>query len=298
MSNSQRRTGILLASLVVFSAFLTIVGCSKNDVMAPDDGLYSSLDDAEAIANNIAEEPGGAIDQMSFLSDLAGEDGIENVAAAAAEKIAASTAEVITSVDTSYDEGAGLWTISISYERSNPTRGVSAGFTREYTVQFLKNGVAQKYFVNGSDTATTISMVIAEGTGEYHSNRLRHHLVDISGNWTAQNVNGAAMTVNGTYNRAASDTLLTRNATRTFNYSLSLQFAGISIPTGDGDDISQFIAGGMSGNYEAEISITRGGETYEQSVSRPFAVAFAFERFTLDIDGSTFTVDAETGELE
>jgi len=296
MFDSKRFTGFLLRGVALLVINLVMANCSKDNGTAPDTSLYSSQDDAEAIAAAVAFDPGGATDQMGYLSDLASTDGIQAVSKSVADA-AASSIDVVKSVDTTYDEGQQRWTIQLSYQRNNPDRGLQANFTRTYTVQFLKNGVAQKHFVNGSDTANSIKFDIEEGTGDVQSNRLAHHLNALSGSWTATGITQNVMTVAGNYYRAGSDTLRTRNATRTFNYSLSLEFAGVTIPCGSGDDAYRYIAGGMNGQFQAAFTITRGAEVVEKSVDHPFSLAFALQRLQIEVSGHDFGADIETGEI-
>ncbi len=186
----------------------------------------------------------------------------------------------------------------MQYDRAIPQINFVASFSRTYTVQYLKEGAFQKYYITNGDTANTIKFNIVDGQGNINSNRLAHKLNSLSGSWVATNVQDKIMGVAGTYTRAATDTFTSRNAVKTFDYTLTLEFAGVTIPTKNSEEVPALIAGGMTGNFTADISITQGEETTEKSIDKTFAVLFAAKTFGLTLDGEEFTADTESGELQ
>jgi len=303
--NTNHLPGFLLRGFLLLTAMLVFTNCQKDDSVSPDSTLYSSEDAAEAIASNVSTESGGVTDQMSDLSDLATEDGIQNLASGySAGSFAKSSGEFsayesmkVMAIDSSYDEGAGIWTITIAFERSNPVRELSANFYRKYTIQYLTNSIAQKYFKVGETRADQIKFDIVEGTGELHSLRLDHSLKSLDGSWNA-NIGENSLTVAGYYNRAAADTFKTRKAVRTLDYELSLEFAGLVIPAGQGDDLQDYLAGAaMSGHISADITITKGDETEQKSIDKDFTVAFLAKIFKVTVDGDQYSADTDSGEL-
>jgi hypothetical protein len=242
---------------------------------------------------------------MSDLSDLASQNGIQNLGAGYAGYSfakgsgdgSAYETEKINSVDSSYNESTGTWTITISFERINPVRNFTGSFYRVYTVQYSKNGVFQKYYKTAEISADKIEFNIIEGSGTIHSHRLDHSLKNLAGSWEA-NIGENSMTVAGYYNRAAADTFKTRNAVRTLDYTLSLEFAGMVVPTGQGDDLPDYLAGAaMSGNISADLTITKGEQTEEKSIDKNFTVAFLAKIFKVTVDGDQYSADTESGEL-
>lgn len=284
---------VVLSFLMIF----TMVNCSDDNSITSDTDLVSSQESAEAIASNISTETGGSSDQLVYLSDLADENGIENIINSSSN-LAKSNSENIVSVDTSYNSSEGKWTITITRERTVAQRNLTSNFYHVFTVQYLKDGVAQKYFVSNGDTANTIRFNIVEGSGALQSNRLSHNLKSVSGNWTAT-VENNILAVNGSYNRAAEDAYIGVSTQRNFDFSLQLNFTGISIPTYNGEDLSVYVAGTMSGQFTANYSAVKNGETIEKNVDTSFKIKFtASKTFQIEVDGDEYDADIETGEIE
>ncbi len=290
-------TRTLLKLLLVPAFFLLFINCSENNSLEADTGLYSDEQAADAIASGVSQETGGATDQLSDLSALAGTDGLQKMVSGGLS-LAKSNSDRIVSVDSSYDDTTGKWTISVNIERTIPQRNFSARFTRVYTVQYLKGGLFQKYYVSNGDTANTIKFNIVEGSGSIQSLRLKHKLNSLSAAWVATNANQKVMAVAGTYSRAATDTFNTRRTEATIDYILSFNFAGINIPANDSDAVPALIAGTMTGDFIADMSLTRGDQTSERNVDQSFSVAFASQVFTLVINGGNYTANTITGEVD
>lgn len=281
---------------IIFAALSFLISCNEDNGVSPSDNtlLSTTEDAAEAIASDIAKETGGVTDQMDYLSELASVDGMQNPSLSLAKS---SGTDQITSYDTVYNDDTGKWTITINYTRQIPERDFFAEFYRVYSVQFLYNGMPQKYYITNSDTAETINFDIVEGIGNIQSPRLTHKLKTLSGSWVATNANEKFMGVAGTYSRAAVDTFSTRNAVRTLDYSFTTTFAGIMVPTNNSGEVTTLITGGISGNFKADISITKGEQYFEESVERTFAIVFAISVFEININDDIYNADTQTGEL-
>jgi hypothetical protein len=236
-------------------AVLVLAGCEKNDPASSNENSPIATEDAaESIASAVGSDNGGAMDQLADVAELASISGLHGQDGAVLGKL-----NEAADIDTSYDPGTGTWTVVISRERGNPDEPYYAAFSRTYMYQFLnKDGDPQKYWLvrNGGqvDTAYTIKFNIVEGTGTHHTPHLSQQLKDLSGSFTATGTNTPLITVNGTYSRSAADTISTRNAVRTLDYTLSLNFIDIKIPRGNhGRQSNQR----RSGNYTATATPTR-----------------------------------------
>ncbi|MFZ2323827.1 MAG: hypothetical protein WAV89_09030 [Ignavibacteriaceae bacterium] len=288
----------LVRSVALLSLMFFLVNCEDdNNVLSNQDPTNSS-DNAEAIASSISSETSGAADQLSYLSDLAAEDGISSLAKTTSG-LAKSSDEKITSIDTVYDESTEKWTITISRERTISERSFTSNYYHKYTVQYLKNGIPQKHYIVNGDTANTIKFNIVEGTGTVQSNKINQNLESTSGSWVATITANNAMVVAGSYNRSANATFTTANATRSYDYSLSLSFTGLSVPINYGDELWLYLSGFMSGQFTGEYSATVNGETYQKSVNNAFAIAFSKKAtYNITMDGEDYSADIDTGELQ
>ncbi len=297
LSSKRTPLSILARGLMLISSLFLFINCDKNNSISAEDDLYTDEQAAEAIASGMASESGGAVDQMSDLSSLAGVEGIQNMADGA-HSLAKKNGDRVTAIDTSYDESDGKWTIAVSIERAIPQRNFTAQFYRVYSVQYLKGGQYQKYYITNGDTANTIKFDIVEGAGSVQSLRLKHRLKSLSASWVATNANQRLMAVAGSYTRSAADTFTTRNTVSTMDQALTVNFAGISIPANDSEEVPALIAGVMSGDFVADITITKGEETSQKSVDRSFSVAFSSKVVKVVINGGEYTADTTTGELD
>ncbi len=279
-------------------AALVLAGCDKNDpVSSGDNSTMATEDAAESIASAVGSDNGGAMDQLADVVELASITGIQGQEAGALGK-----AGEAADIDTTYDPGTGMWTVIISRERGNPDGLYYAAFSRTYTYQFLnKDGQPQKYWRvrNGAqiDTAYTIKFNIVEGTGTHHTPRLSQQLTDLSGAFTATGTNTPLLTINGTYSRSAVDTITTRNAVRTLDHTLSLNFIDIKIPRGSRVNFSNQITGTITGNYTATATFTRGNLYTEKNINRDFTITLGDGNARIKIRGFNYVGDLLRGEL-
>ncbi len=259
---------------MMVAAVIALAGCSNDSPNSPVADAISSEDAAESITSSIGQDNGGAIDQIADLSDIASATGIQQ--GEAGSKGAPALASAAT-LDTSYDAGTGTWTVTLSRERGAVNGNAYAKITRTYQYQLLnKNGVPQKYWrvpAGGAiDTAYSMTFTITGGTGEHHTPHLSQKLTAIGGSWTATGLNTSTITINGTYNRSAVDTLTTRNAVRTLENTITLTFTNIQVPRGNRTQMAQAATGTISGTYTANVTFSRGALYSEKTINRDFTV--------------------------
>jgi hypothetical protein len=237
------------------------------------------------------------VDQLSDVIELASVAGIRAQSEYLIGKYSAENAAA--KIDTSYDPATGTWTLKLQRERGNPNGVPYAEISRTYTYQFLnKNGQPQKYWKVGADTAYTIKFNIVEGTGTHRTRRLSQKLTGLSGEFTATGVNTRLITVNGSYQRSAVDTVTTRNSVRTLDHTLNLTFTDVKGPRGLRGDVHRNLSGTISGTYDATVTFQRGDSYSEKTVNRTFTIELGNGDATLRIRGVRFGCDLLLGELK
>jgi hypothetical protein len=295
VSKSFKNIVTKLMVLIFISGFL--LNCSENDNITSDP-VTSYKEEAEAIASNISSETNGAVDQLSYLSDLASNDGMSSLSKIVSN-LNKSNTETISSIDTVYDASAGKWTISIVRERNVPQRNLISNYSHVFTLQYLKNGIPQKYFITNNDTANSIRFDIIEGFGTLQSNRIQQDLELTSGSWQATVTANNSLIVSGNYSRSANAIFTNVNATRSYDYSVSMSFAGVSIPINKGDEIWLYLSGTMSGQFIGEYSATVNGQQNNKSINKTFAIAFSKKSvFGITIESEDYSSDIESGEIQ
>jgi hypothetical protein len=258
--------------------------------------MNATEDAAESIASAIGAENGGAVDQLGDVIELAGTTGIRAQADYLLGKY--SDANAAAKIDTSYDPATGTWTLKLSRERGNPNGVPYAQISRTYTYQFLnKNGQPQKYWKVGADTAYSIKFNIVEGTGTHRTRHLSQQLKSLSGAFIATGVNTRIVTINGTYQRAAADTITTRNAVRTLDYTLSLTFTNVQGPVGARSELARKLTGTISGAFDAVVTFQRGESYSEKTINRTFTIELGDGNADINIRGLKFRGDLILGEL-
>ena len=268
------------------------VGCNKDDSVVNNTetaGLSATEDAAESVASAVGEDNGGVVDQVGDLLESAQTEGFS----------ALSKSSGTESKEAVYDSINGIWTITLFRERGNPAGPYYAKFERIYNVQLLnQDGNPQKHYITNGDTAYTITFDIVSGTGYHKTRRLTHELKDLAGSLVATNTNTRLVTVNGTYSRAATDTVTTKNAERTLDYKLDLVLTDVTGPRGSRRDLSKKISGEITGNYSAFVTFTRGDAYLEKEIERSIHIVFGGDgNANIAVNGEKFSGDVASGEL-
>ncbi|MDX1439101.1 MAG: hypothetical protein R3284_04280, partial [Rubricoccaceae bacterium] len=108
---------------------------------------------------------------------------------------------------------------------------------------------------------------------------------------------------NGTYQRAATDTLYTRNAERTLTYDVSMTLTDIVAAPGDRDHWRRAVSGTIEGVFHAIITFMRGDAYGEREITKTFTIVFGdgdgdTRDALITVDGLTFRADIETGQID
>jgi hypothetical protein len=281
---------ILIAFLSVLIFFM---GCEKEnttEVSFSEDSL-SNEEIALSVAASIGENTGGALDQFGDALDLTGSENMNALGKATdIENIASHTAI--------YDSVSQMWNIHVVRERGNPSRPFYAYFERTYNLQFLdSNGDPQKRMIVDGDTAYSVIFKIVSGDGRHITPRLSQELKAISGNWLLTNTNLEMVTMNGSYYRAAVDTILVPRGTRISDHTLNLTFTDVVGPRGSRRDLSQKVSGIVSGTYTASVTIITDNTTITKEIQRNIYIVLGSGELNIQVNGQQFRFDPETCDL-
>jgi len=197
-----------------------------------------------------------------------------------------------------YDSVTQTWTIEVMRERGVPGDSVYAKFERTYQKQFInKNGLPQRRYITEGDTAYSIDFEIVDGTGVILKPYFKHHLKSLSGGWLATNTNQEIVTVNGTYHRAAIDTLTGERGTRISDHSVDLSINNVTGPRGSRLDLSRKISGSITGVFHATITILGDNITIIKEVERDINIQLGDGEVMIQVNQNQYHASPETGDL-
>lgn len=284
-------TRLLLLSL--FAMLALLAGCS-DDTVAPEgvaDPTTADKDAAEAVAADLGADDGGLTDQLEDLS--------LSVAGLTAAKTMPGMHPGNGFASREYDEATGTWTIVIDRERGDPEGVPYASIERTYTLQFLSElGEPMQFCVVDGDTAASAEFVIVSGTGLHRTRRLEQHLDELSGAFTVTDLNRELVTVNGSYHRAAGNSLETPRFARTLDGVLDMDVIDVVMPRGPRQNFAAAVSGTLEGSFVADITITRGDDYAEQHIEREFTIVLGDGEADMLMNGRSYRMNLNLGELD
>lgn len=280
-----------LMLLTVAMSVLLVTACSDDNGVepTPESPISSSSDAAESVAAAIGEQSGGVVDQVGDVIELT-----QSI------RLGKAVGDgFIDHREASYDETTGTWTLMLQRERGIPGQIPYGSWERVFTYQFLNAaGEPQKRFITDSDTARSIHFNIVEGDGYHENFRLKHDLTEIQGAFVATNTHLETITVNGTYRRAAIDTLTTQRFTRASDHELDIQVIDLVGPKGSRRDLSQKLSGTITGTFHANITFDGERGYAEKTVDKDIYIVIDSGEAEIDVDGKTYTSSVETGQVK
>jgi len=284
-----RRSFAAIAAL----GLLALAGCSSDDPAAPAASTLATAekDAAAQVAADLAEDQGGLVDQLGDAVLFAG--GFDP-----ALKTADPVCDGLREAD--YDSTTGTWTITIERERGFPDGTPYHAFTRVFTVRYLDaDGLAQMhYFSPDSVPASTIEFAILSGTGVHRTLRLDRQLLSLEASFVITNADSEYVTVNGTYDRAASADFTNPRFERTHDSTLHLELVDVMAPRRPTRDLADAVSGTVNGVYDATITVTRGDDYREQEIHREFSITLGGDgECGLHMGGHLYRARLRTGEL-
>jgi hypothetical protein len=277
-------------------ALLFSTGCEKNNVTAtegnvPEAGEVSNEDVAISIAGMICENSGGVLDQVGDVSVLASAEGPGMLSRDA-------DVQGVWDHTAVYDSSTQTWTIEIHREKGTPADSVYSRFERTFTLQILnKNGLPQQFWITQGDTAYSFDFNIIGGTGIHIRPHFHHELKSISGGWLGTGVNTDMITINGTYHRAAIDTLSGERGIRISDHGVDLSLNNITGPRGSRRDLFQKISGSITGLFTATVTIIKENVTIIREIEREINIQLGNGQMNIWVGNEQFTADPLTGYL-
>ena len=285
----KRLTSLMLLTLGV--SVILLAGCSDDNGVEPnpESPISSSSDAAESVAAAIGEQSGGVVDQVGDVMDLT-----------QSMRLGKAVGDgFIDHREATYDETTGTWTLILQRERGVPGQIPYGSWDRVFTYQFFNAaGEPQKRFITNSDTARTINFNIVDGDGYFQNFRLTHDLTEIQGAFVATNTHMENVTVNGTYKRAAIDTITTERFTRTSDHVLDIEVIDLVGPKGSRRDLAQKLSGTITGTFHADITFDGERGYAEKTVDKDIYIVINSGEAEIDVDGKTYMSSVETGQVK
>lgn len=234
---------------------LVLSGCDAAST-GPDAVAGDDIEDAAgAIADAVAMDGGGALDDASAAALLTG------------DVTKGDDTRPGCTGDRTYDEAASLWRSTISCERGNPDGRFYHAFSRTTTHQFLgADGTPQQ----SPEDAASVAFTIVEGSGQHLTPRASAVLDDLGASFDIVRLDDDMVSVDGVYEREGVRTVYGRgDAEREVDYALSLNLDEVTGPRRTRNRWASAVSGSISGLYTATVSVTTpGGETSTREVER------------------------------
>ncbi len=277
---------IRLSVLTTFFVALAFAGCDNANPVI-EAGVSSTEDAAVSIANALSLEGGGALDIVAAAAEVAAD----------AQNAHGDDSGCIR--EGSYDETTFTWTRFIECERGRRDGLFYALFSRTGTFQFLDGDMPVQF----PESADAVNFDIVDGEGIRIAPGFTHELLDIGADLHVADIHGELLTVNGTYDRAATDTLYTRSSERTLIYELAMTLTDLQAPPGDRRHWREAVSGTIEGTFHAIITFTRGDSYSETEITKTFTIVFGdgdgdVRDALITVDGRTFRANVETGQVQ
>ncbi len=274
----------LLTALSILALFI-LSACGESTT---ESEFGANYDGAQSIGTSISYNTGGAVDQMADLSAL-----LVNDSKSALQKLNPDKGIVMT-----YNLNTGYWNILLTRERGIAESHPYANIVRNYALQYRnETGDFQKYYITNNDTARTVIFNIVSGSGEHITRNVHQSLDALSGAWVVTKANTDSVTVNGTYNRQAHDTITGYNSTRVSVNTLALEFDNIILPRGYTPYYYSAVSGTITGTFDATITFTSGDSYTERVVHRDINVSLGEGLAKIDLGARIFKTNLLSGEF-
>lgn len=274
------KRNLLFSLLLVFGASsFSLTGCKSDTTSATtnSEAVIASEDAAAVVTAAVASDDGGLNDQLTDVADF-----VKSGAAMSVPEIATNnnTRNGVIKERT-FNSADTTWTIKL--ERSFSNAKVTSAWTRQYQYWFSKNGVKQQSYSDANGVADKVGFVIVSSgcTGTFTNPHVSHKLKSLEGSVIGViDINAKTVTVNSTmpYQRSATDTISTRNATRTSDHTLTLTLANVVLPIQDrtiDDSCVRPTSGTITGQYVADITFQKNDLYSEKTITRNFTINFS-----------------------
>ena len=159
-------------------------------------------------------------------------------------------------------------------------------------------GLPQKFWITEGDTAYSFNFNIISGTGIHVRPHFFHELKSIGGGWIGTGVNTDLISINGTYHRAALDSLFGERGTRISDHGVDLSLNDVTGPRGSRRDLSQKVSGSITGLFTATVTILKENVTIIREIEREISIQLGSGQIVIRIGDEHFIVDPHTGGLK
>ncbi len=197
-----------------------------------------------------------------------------------------------------FDEASFVYTLTQDCSRTSEGGRFSASFSRVATVQFLGAGGQPQAERAG---ATALNFDILSGASAFVTPRGSHRLLSLTADLAVTDLGQDLVTVNGTYNRAATDTLSGPRGTRTLAHEVALTLTDVRGPRGAPENWHRAVSGTITGTYHAVRTQTRrDGTTTTREITRDIAITLprgGSDLAEITMGGRRFHADRRTGDV-
>ena len=281
----------LAAALAI--AFV-LAGCDSAD--GTDSSATADTEDAAlTVASALALDGGGVLEDAAASAAVAAPEAANR----AADGYPAFPSRPGCRPTRTFDEASFLYTIASDCERTSGGGLFSASFQRVATARFFSSDGQPQAERAG---ATMLHYDLLSGSSAFVTPHGSHHLLHLTGEFTVTDLDQNLVTINGTYSRAATDTLSGVRGERTYTHELALTLTDVRGPRGVVDNWRRAVSGSLSGTYHATRTATgSGGATSSREITRTVQItlpAGGSDVAEIAVDGRTFHADRRTGEVQ
>jgi hypothetical protein len=297
------KRSFLLAALI---PILLVTGCDTADVTVDAEAfspLAITADAAEAAAGAIAVGPGGLLNEIVDATIAFASITRSETHAGACER------------ERYWDADIERWVRSIHCERGEAKGDFYALFSRLHHFGFFDD---DGNLVRQPTGAETMTVDLVDGDGIRRTPRMSHTLLDIGASFEISDLPQELVTANGSYARAATDTLRGQDRMRTLTYELTLDFEDVVGPrraavmgaSHPGHPAMSplhrswalSVSGTVHGHISGEVSMTNPGGTRTREFERSFTITFGEggETGRMHFSGTnqSFLINLITGSIQ
>lgn len=272
---------------------LVLAACDATDTAGSTLSDADFDDAATAVASALALDAGGLLEDAAASASLAAPaDGTARHAGPQRPGCRA---------DRTYDEADGLWTAVFDCERGDPDGRFYASFERTATYQFLgADGQPQAE----REGAVSAEYAVLSASNLFRSPRGVHALQSLTSGFTVTDLDTDLVTVNGTVQRAATDTLRGPRGERTVAYTLDATLDDLRGPRAAARHWRRAVEGTISGTLQATLTRTpTGGPSSMVEIDEAFTISFPVtasgDRVAqIVLGGRPYRADIDTGEVQ
>lgn len=205
--------------------------------------------------------------------------------------------------NSSYNSTYGFWTLNVNKGFDDPSTVYNSLFQYQYKIQFRDaQDNPQQYYITDSDTARTVYFDVKSGYGKFYTNKLINHTDTLNCEFTITNAHTPNLVVNGSYHRAAVDSISGWYRKRISTNTIDLVISETAVPRDSVNYFYKYITGNVHGSYHANVVFTEGSPYSETNVNRVISssnpIYINNGKATIKLGGKAYRADVFYGELE